>query len=122
MQTVEWTPEGWRTLLGIGMQATVCNICLCPATLSEAELCHGLVYLVEKILRQYNIQIVSWLQLTTFPYLHRSRQNIKNMCSFWREVWAVETGWSSLNKAMLLKRLVLLKDVSYNLEPLRQMA
>lgn len=66
----------------IGIQATVCNICLCPATLSEAELCHGLVYLVEEILRQYNIQIVSWLQLTTFPYLHRSRQNIKNMCSF----------------------------------------
>lgn len=84
MQTVQWAYEASRALLEMGTQATNCNICFCPAALSEAELCCGLAYLVEHISKQGGgIQVVCstklWLTALAYMDLQRWRENIEHV-------------------------------------------
>lgn len=86
MQTVQWAYEASRALLGMSTQATNCNICFCPATLSEAELCCGLAYLVEHTFKQCSIQAVcsTELRLTALARSTEMERKLKNMCSLVR--------------------------------------
>lgn len=122
MQTVQWAYEASRALLEMSTQATNCNICFCPATVSEAELCCGLVYLVEHLIKQCSIQAVcsTELWLTALARSTEMERKHKNVCNLVRGyVSRFETLKWTEQRDCAVRKTSAIKDQSYDLEPVR---